>query len=183
MSESKQSFSVVPGRSLARRRNAPFCRYKAMGIYPVWPQHRQPRSGGGADRQSARMHRPARRAGADRSGRRPGAAVQAAAGAAISLRARISGLSMERQPGGRSAGCLDHVAAACVRSLSTGDQRRLPAGARCAVTGRTRGHRQPRLRHHAGNRGGWGGCRIGRLEGRRHAAGDQAHSRARPCRG
>jgi beta-N-acetylhexosaminidase len=28
-----------------------------------------------------------------------------------------------------------------------------------------------------------GGCRIGRLEGRRHAAGDQAHSRARPCRG
>jgi hypothetical protein len=96
---------------------------------------------------------------------------------------RISGHSMERtrKPVCGPPGSLSRLHAFDLYPLGINGQ--LPAGARCAVTGWTRGHRQPRLRHHAGNRGGDGGCGFGRLEGRRHAAGDQAHSRARPCRG
>jgi hypothetical protein len=52
-------------------------------------------------------------------------------------------------PPGFCRGCMPSI-------FASGDYGQLPPGARCAVAGRARGHRQPRLWDHTGNRGGDG---------------------------
>jgi beta-N-acetylhexosaminidase len=145
-----QSFSVVPGLCFRLMNVAFFKDTRPWGFILFARNIESLEQVRALTDRSARQRRPGRRAGADRSGRRAGAAFQAAAGAAIPLGRGSRELSTapilkpDCGPPGFCRGCMPSI-------FASGNYGQLPPGARCAVSGRARGHRQPRLWDDTGN--------------------------------